>query len=244
VNVTEAKQVLLGCRPDGSDLRSPEAAAALDLARRDADLGRWWEQQQAFHRRVRQALLEVPAPASLRDRIIARAKVVELPWWRRPAVWSAAAAVAILVAVVAVWHRPAPEDSFTTFRARMAGAVLRQYRMDVETNDMAAIRGYLATRQAPADYTLPPTLDRLPAMGGGVLSWRDRKVSMVCLDSGAQGTLFLFIVDRASLKDPPASRAFAAVKDLNTVSWTEGGKTYVLAADAQKAGKEWFERLL
>jgi hypothetical protein len=72
------------------------------------------------------------------------------------------------------------------------------------------------------------------------LSWQDRKVSMVCLDAGEQGTLFLFVVDRSSVKQAPVQREFAPVKELNTVSWSAGDRSYVLASSATK---QWLELL-
>ncbi|HMJ91245.1 MAG TPA: hypothetical protein VK530_15600, partial [Candidatus Acidoferrum sp.] len=84
------------------------------------------------------------------------------------------------------------------------------------------------------DYELPPKLNDLPLMGAGVLSWRDRRVSMVCLDSKRKGMLFLFVVDTSSLKAPPLQQEVAPVGSLNTVSWTAGGKTYLLAGSLEK----------
>ena len=164
-----------------------------------------------------------------------QAKIIAVPWWRQPVVWKAAAAIALLCAVVAVWRKPSSEDSFQTFRSRVVRNVLRSYSMDIQTSDMAQIRRFLATNNAPADFVLPQRLGQLPAQGAGLLSWRDRHVSMVCLDSGAQGTLFLFIVDRAAVKSPPPERQYAAVSELTTVSWSERGETYVLAG---RGGKE------
>ena len=97
----------------------------------------------------------------------------------------------------------------------------------------------LSTQNAPDDYVLPQKLDGLPALGAGVLSWQDRRVSMVCLDSGAQGTLLLFVVDGAAVKNAPVQREYAPVSELTTVSWSEGGRTYVLAG---QGGKEALQR--
>ena len=73
-------------------------------------------------------------------------------------------------------------------------------------------------------------LTRLPVIGAGVLSWQGRGVSMVCLDSTDAGTLFLFVLDQTSVKDPPPSNPeFVPVFEMMTASWTEGGKVYVLA---------------
>lgn len=234
MNTADAKRILIACRPGTEDLRASEAVAALNLAQHDADLRRWWEQQQAFQQQTQESFRSVRAPRSLRNRILAQTKIVPLPWWRRPVVWKAAAAIAFLSIIVMVWQRPSRADTFQTFRSRVVRNVLRQYTMDIETNDMAEIRRYLATKNAPADYRLPENLDRLPALGAGVLSWQDRRVSMVCLNSGAQGTLFLFVVDQGAVKNSPAKQEYAAVSDLMTVSWSEGGKTYVLAGNGSR----------
>lgn len=233
MNVLEAKRILIACRLGSDDLRSPGAQAALELAQRDAELRQWWEEQQVFQRNALAAFSEVPVPAHLRTRILARAKVVEFPWWRRRVVWSAAAAAIALLIALALWPRPANEDSFATFRSRVVRTVLRQYRMDIMTKDMAQIRQFLAAREAPANYILPRSLEPFPAMGAGVLSWQDRKVSMLCLDAGERGPLFLFIVDRQSVPAAPARRDTAAIKEMNTVSWTEGENAYVLATHGE-----------
>lgn len=240
MNSTEAKQILIACRPGSEDLRSPEARAAIELVQRDPELRAWWEQHEAFQNEARRAFRDVPVPSHLRDKLLARAKTVEVPFWRRPIVWSAAAAVLIFLGALSFWKQPSAEDSFATFRSRMVQSVLRQYRMDIMTNDMGYIRQYLASRQAPANYKLPPGLERLPAMGAGVLSWQDRKVSMVCLDSGEKGTLFLFVVDKESVQNPPKDRMSAMVKELDTVAWTEAGEAYVLVGPG---GKEWLNQV-
>jgi hypothetical protein len=238
VNNTEAKRILIACRPGTDDLRTVEAGAALEFAMRDPELRQWWHQQQAFQKEAKQAFSEIPVPHDLREQILARAKIIKVAVWRRTAVLSAAAAIAVLLTVVAVWRKPSTEDSFQTFRSRMVQAVLRQYRMDIKTTNTAEIRQFLATNNAPADYILPQNVARLPAIGAGLLGWQDRRVSMVCLDSGAPGIVFLFVVDEVSTRNAPRQREFALVSELNTVSWTSGGKAYVLAGSG---GKAWFK---
>jgi hypothetical protein len=231
VNSADAKGILMACRPGTDDLREPAARAALEQVERDPELRAWWEEQQAFQQQMRERFRNAPVPGHLQERILSRAKIVRLPWWRQPIALSAAAAVIFLAAVTAVWHKQPEENTFPVFRERMASSVQRQYAMTIRTNDMAAIRRHLAATNAPADYALPGNLSRLPALGAGVLGWQDRRVSMVCLDSGGQGIVFLFVVDAASLKHPPQRREYANVKSLATVSWTEKGKTYVLAGN-------------
>lgn len=231
-----ARLVLMAWRPGIAVEDDPRLTAALELARRDPDLGRWLRQREAFHTTLTRAVREVPVPADLADRILS-ARVVSRPRFRPYALWTALAAAAALILFVGLRVLlPRPDsggDSLDTFRTRMVRTVLREYRMDVVTNDLSSIRAFLATRNAPADFVLPPGLATLPPMGGGRLSWQGRGVSMVCLDGGRLGTLFLFIAPSSGLPAPSTREPQPAqVNRLATLSWTEGTRTYVLAADA------------
>ncbi len=227
----EAKQILLLCRPGTSDLHDPEAAQALELAREDADLGRWYEEHCTFQTAMRRKLRQIEAPADLKARILAQRKIVPLPvWWRSPRWLAAAAAVVLFAGVLAVVIRPHAPDRFANFQARMVGAALREYAMDLKTNDMRQVRQFLATKGAPADYVVPQGLERLPLTGGGFLRWRNHPVSMVCFDRGGGQMLYLFVLDRSAVQDPPpATPQLADLPKLQVASWTRDGRTYLLA---------------
>jgi len=232
MNSDEAKHVLLayrGRRDDGD----PEVAEALELVRRDPALQEWLDAQKTFHAGATAAMNAIPVPARLQQRLAARARIISPPWWRQPPVWAAAAAIVLLGTFLALQFQPAPPGNFPIFRSRMVGIVLRQYTMDIVTNDMAAIRRHLAAQNAPADYSLPPGLSVLPPSGAGVLSWQGERVSMVCLNGGKEGTLFLFVASASDVTGPPMkSREFAQVNALATVSWIDRGKLYVLPGEA------------
>jgi anti-sigma factor RsiW len=243
VTNTEARRILIAHRPgQGNAANDAEVSAALEEVRRNPELAQWWKKQQAFHAAMAQGFVNAPVPDGLHAAIWARVRVVPFPWWRQPRIWAAAAAIAFLLGsgVFLLW----PEDtagSLATFRSRMVRTVLRQYRMDIQTNDLAAVRQFHATNGAPADYVLPPGLALLPVSGAGVLSWQGSHVSMVCLDAGAQGPLFLFVADAAEVHPPSDPQEFAPVNKLMTVSWSKTGKVYVLASPG---GRETLEKYL
>jgi hypothetical protein len=242
VNSAEAKRILIAHRPGAEPAHDPEIVEALEQVRRDPALALWWQQQQAFHASIKKSFSEIPVPPGLREQIRRRAKVISFALWRQPKVWAAAATIVLLIGFAAFWHSGARERTFQTFRSRMVRSVLRQYRMDIRTNDMAAIRRFLATNNAPSDYKLPPRIEQLPATGAGIMSWQASRASMVCFDSGATGTAFLFVVNRADVKKPPgAGPEFVQVNRLMTASWVEGEKVYVLAfAGESDALKKFF----
>lgn len=232
MNSHEAQQILLAWRPGHGDLRDPQVAEALEQARRDPALQAWLEQHAAFQRSMAKSFRQVPTPDDLRERILSGRRVVKIGFWIWRRDWLAAAAAIILfLGLATMWFKPHPTDSFATFRERTVLGVQRVYpAMDIVTNDMAQVRQFLAGKSAPADYVLPPGLSRLPVLGAGVLSWQGSGVSMVCLDSIDAGTLFLFVLDQASVKDaPPGTPEFVPVFEMMTASWTEDGKVFVLA---------------
>jgi hypothetical protein len=232
MNSAEAKRILAAHRHGNPDAHDPAVVEALALARHDPELRQWLEHQLHFHRSVQQSLHQIPVPEYLRDRILARAKIVRPIHTTSRRGWlAAAAAFTVLGGMAAFWFRTSSEQTFQIFRERMVRTVLRQYSMDVETNDMARIRQFLRAQNAPSDYALPPGLAQLPVTGAGVLSWQRDRVSMVCLDGGAkQGTLFLFVVNRTAVKRAPGgSPELAQVSKLATASWSAGDRTYVLA---------------
>ena len=246
MNSIDAKRILLAHRPDGASANDPDIAAALAQVQRDPALAQWWREQQAFHAAMKKGFGEIPVPEGLREQIRRRTKIVPFPRWRNPRTWSAAAAAVLLFGLAALfWQRGHREESFETFRSRMVRGVLRQYRMDIRTNDMPSIRQFLAAKNAPADYTVPAKLAQFPTTGGGVMSWQATRASMVCFDSGGSGTAFLFVVNRSDVKQPPPVQSPAPkmekVSELMTASWAEGEKVYVLAfEDSPSALKKFF----
>jgi hypothetical protein len=244
VNSRTAQNILLAWRPGHGDLRDPEVAQALEHARRDPALREWIERHAAFQRTLEKSFRQIPVPDGLPDQILARARAAgRRRHWGGPAWLAAAAAVMLLLGWAALWFKPAPAESFATFRDRTVRGVQRVYpAMDIQTNDMAQVRKFLASRKAPADYTLPSGLSRLPVQGAGVVRWQGRAVSMVCLDSIDRGTLFLFVLDEAGLTAPPSAAAeFVPVFEMMTASWTQGGIVYLLAG---RGGAEALHRHL
>ncbi len=231
MNVREAREILLLYRPETDDGMDPQVAKALDMASQDPELAGWLKEHCEFQRTMRSKFRQIQAPAPRRIQLIVQPTQRTFGlMWRAPA-WIAAAALVIVLAVFgALRLAPRAPDRFADFQERMVSTALREYRMDLLTGDMRAMRQYLAGQGAPADYDLTPGLERLQLTGGGRLAWRSRPVSMVCFNRGDNQMLFLFIVNRANLKDPPAETPQVSQShDLVTASWSRGDKTYVLA---------------
>ena len=231
----QAKEILLLYRPGVAVVEDPDMTAALDLARQDPELGRWFEQHRAFQQQVRQKLNDIEVPAHFKTSLLARHAVpppiITLPvWWRRPVALAAAAAILFLLGITAFWLQPRSANRFAHFQDRMVRTAIREYRMDLVTNDMQQVRRFLADHGAPANYDVPQGLDKLQLTGTGFLRWRSNPVAMVCFNRGDNQMLFLFVMNRSALPDPPGETPeVGRTADLVTASWSRGDKVYVLA---------------
>jgi hypothetical protein len=241
VTSQQARQILLPHRPWLDEAPSPEVAEALALCRQDRELAAWFEQHCALQRAIRAGFKQMPLPEGLQQQIVSERRAPALHRWRQPRVLAAAAVVAILISATSLWlaiPRPEPEDrSIAGFRSRMVRTALRAYDMDLETNDVAQVRAYLARRNTPADYELPAKLEQTETVGCGTLSWQGRPVAMVCfrtgkpLAPGAKSDLFLFVIERKHLPDTATTDTpeISTVSKMVTATWQMGAKVYVLA---------------
>jgi uncharacterized membrane protein YbaN (DUF454 family) len=234
MNLSEAREVLLLYRPGKAETADPQMVEALELARQDPELGRWFEQHRAFQKAMCAKFRQIEVPAHLKTSLLLQKPTRQTflaQVWRRSPVWLTAAVTVVLLLGLAVHLlKPRTPDRFANYQSRMVSEAQREYRMDLVTNDMQQIRQFMASRGAPADYDVTPGLRHLQLTGGGRLTWRSHPVTMVCFDRGDKQMLFLFVLRRSAVKDPPPETPqLARVRQMLTASWTEGDNTYVLA---------------
>jgi len=251
VNHDEAKTILMLYRPGTADADDPQIAGALALTKREPELARWLEEHSARQEALRSKFRQITVPAGLKEQIISEsaARAMTISRQRRNTVFAAVAAMASVVILLIVlsssWlpHRQNDDNTLAIYQNQMVRIALNPYGMDLTTNDSEQVRAYLATRQAPADYDLPPALQKAALTGCAVEGWQNVKVSMICFRTGRplppnqSSDLWLFVVDRASLKGAPESSQprFAAVKGLITAVWAQGDKVYLLGTEGDES---------
>lgn len=248
----QAKEILSIWRPWANDADGAEFADALALCRQDVELAEWLREHQNTQEAIRAGFKQITVPGGLKAQILSEhesPRIVRLG--RREVSWYAAAASIALVAVVAAfWYmRPgaAGEDlGFNGYRSRMVRSALRVYAMDLETSDATRVRSYLGENHGHPDFALPKKLEQVRLVGCGIKRWQGRPVTMVCFHTGKplapneKSDLFLFVVDRSALTNMPKQNQLlvARVNALNTATWTEGDRVYLLAATDESVLKE------
>jgi hypothetical protein len=245
MNHDDAKNILLLYRPGTADVADPQVVEALALVKQDAELARWFDAYCARQEVVRAKFRQIPVPAGLKEQIVseqaARGKIID--WRRLPMLTAIAAAVVGLFVFIGPWLKSLQSDNnLAIYQNRMVGVALRTYVMDLTTNDPAQIRTYLERNHAPADYVLPAPLEKVAVTGCAIQSWQGMKVSMICfrtgkpLSPGEQGDLWLFVVDRASVKNAPSAGPpqLARVNQLMTAVWAQGDKLYLLGTEGDE----------
>lgn len=244
MNHDEAKDILLLYRHGTADAEDPQIAEALALAERDPELKNWLVIHCARQFVLRDKFRQIAAPAGLKEQIISEQAALEKMTCRRQNFALAAmAGLLLLVASAAFWFSQRDhDDTLAIYQNRMVGVALRGYAMDLLTNHPEPIRAYLAQNHAPADFVLPAALQKTALAGCAVEGWQGAKVSMICfrtgrpLAPGGQSDLWLFVVDRASVRGSSAESApqFSKVNRLITATWTQGDKLYLLGTEGDE----------
>lgn len=249
MNNEEAKQVLLLYRPGTTDGEDPETAAALAMAKSDPELWHWFQAHCERQTALRDKLRQMPVLAGLKEQIISEQASKTSAASRRERLVAALAVFAIIasLAIVAGFILPhkmtAPGPTLANFKVQMTYQALSRYSMDLVTNDSAQIQSYLAKNQAPSGYVLPAGLQKAAVVGCAIRPWQGSKTSMICFQTGAplppgqQSDLWLFVVDRASVKDSAAvtSTQLVTANGFTTATWTQGHNLYLLGVQGDES---------
>jgi hypothetical protein len=239
MNNQEAKLILQAYRCGGQDASDPLFAEALEQARRDPELQKWFAEENALDARIQASLqTAVPVPRELKSNLLALGKIVRpTPWrWFQPMKLAAAAAVLLLLGLAAFLLFPQRSAQLASFRETMARYSLQQQgHVAFESHDMAKIQKWLQDRGMETQIELPATLPGKSAQGCRVVDWNGRKATMLCFVLDGEH-LDLFVMDRAGLPDLPEGGApqFAEANGVMTATWVKGDKVYLLTDDNKK----------
>jgi hypothetical protein len=228
---TEAAKILRSWRPGVDDAETP-FAEALAFAQTDPELQQWVEMERKRYAAIRGKLREIEPPADLMVKIIAE-RPIPFPVPKRNRMREfiqLAAAVMLLAGVAWYWLKPGPQNDMDHYQAYLAQVVAKGYHMNLESDDPTRIRSFLASNQAPADYSLGKAIEATKPLGCATLSWNGNTVSMLCFRAQPGRDLWLFVVNQQAIPNPAPSAAPVVQQygDYSTAAWEQQGRTYVL----------------
>ena len=242
MNNAEAKFILQGYRPNGADASDATFQAALEQVQHDPALHEWFARQQAFDAAVGAKLSEVPAPAGLREAILAGGRVTvadpaQARWWRSPALFAAAAAIAVIfTTALALWPKQAVADTALA-RYVMNDAEHEKLHGGHGTDSLKAMLGDPATRLVRG---LPVSFDALRKGGCRTVSYEGHDVLEVCFSR--EGVWFhCYIGLRADFPAVAAAPTFLDRDGMSVATWADEAHVYLVAG---KAGRAALARLL
>jgi hypothetical protein len=220
-------------------------AEALEQARRDPELQKWFAEENALDARIQASLqTAVPVPRELKSNLLALGKIIRpAPWrWFQPLKLAGAAAVLLLLGLAAFLFLPQKPAQLASFRETMARYSMEQHgHVAYESHDMAKIQQWLQDRGMETNFEMPAALQSGPAQGCRVVDWNGRKAMMLCFVLDGEH-LDLFVMDRAGLPDSPENSTpqFVEANGLMTAKWVKGDKVYLLAG----GNKRFLQKLL
>jgi hypothetical protein len=232
----EAKFILNAYRPGGQDADDPRFAEALEQARRDPVLERWFSESIAFDTSVTKRLCAIEVPVDLRESILAGVKVSR-PLRSSFIKWSVAAAlVSMAILGSLIWRetRPAHLAGWQSQALDVISSLVRQESsFDAQSHKADELLAWLRANHAPAAQKLPSTLEKLESLGCKTFSWDRTPVSVICFMRPDGGLIHL-----VSTAATPATNHVEKVKptlvrqgNWTTATWREGDRIYMLALE-------------
>lgn len=243
MNNEEAKFILQGYRPNGADAGDEAFRAALAQVQHDPALREWFGREQALDAAVSAKLNAMPAPAGLREAILAGGRVSQAgpsstSWWRSPAILAAAASVAVVIgATLALWPKQA-----------VAGTGLAEYVLKDTAHDenhmggrgTESVEAMLSDSSNRLSRGLPISFEALLKGGCRTVSYQGHEVIEICFKR--DGIWFhAYIGRRADFPAIAASPSFTNRDGLDVAAWADNSFVYLVAG---KAGRAALEKLL
>lgn len=233
MNNQEAKLILQAYRTNGEDAPDPMFAEALEQARRDPELQKWFAQENALNTRIQTRLESaIPVPRGLKSELLALRKTVRPdPWWFQP-MKLAAMAAALLVLAGLYFMLPRKPAELVSFRETMARRSARmQDHVSFPSHDLAQIQQWLQGQNLQTNFDLPALLQAGTVQGCRVMNWHGHKATMICFMLNGEH-LDLFVMERTGLPEFPDNNTpqFAKAGGLMTAMWANGEKVYLLTA--------------
>ncbi len=227
----EAKFILRAYRPNGVDASDSQFADALDQAKRDPSLARWWQDEQALDRAIADRLRHAPIPNGLRESILTGAKVSSRPraGWRAP-VWFALAASLVVAFGVTFSYSLAHRRAAVEQVAQVAiedvlhghhgnrGEAVAQLETVLENSSFRLTNG-----------TMPANLTALESNGCRTLNIAGQSVAEICFARSGR-YYHLYVMSRVG--GMPQKPRMIEHDGARAAAWADEHNSYIVATTA------------
>ncbi len=212
----QAKECLSALRAHGADDADPTLQEALELARKDSELGSWLAQQREFDNILVEKLASISPPEGLKDIILETLEGTARPIqsWRMG--WFALAATIVLAALLLGQKVDLFRGSSRLFRsfrtdALAMVAVKPGPKLDLETPSLETAEAFIAAHDAPRLDQFPQKLQAIDTAGCRVFLWRQHPASLTCFRLPSGNLLHVVViradaVGRADMPTGPSSQ--------------------------------------
>jgi hypothetical protein len=181
----QAKEYLSALRASGVDEADPTLQEALELARKDSELGSWLARQREFDHILVEKFASISPPEGLREIILEKLEgtVRPIQSWRMG--WFALAATIVLAALLLsqkVDLFRGHSRLFQSFRSDALAmvAVKPAPKLDLETPSLETAEAFIAAHDAPRLEKFPQKLQAMTTAGCRVFLWRQHPASLTC----------------------------------------------------------------
>ena len=238
----EAKFILNAYRPGDQDANDPRFAEALEQARRDPILERWFSESTAFDTTVTRKLRAIEVPPDLRENILTGAKVSRPLGWSRPFIKWAIAAALISMAILGslIWHEPRKPSGLAGWQSQaldvVSSLVRNESSFDAQSHNAAELLAWFHANHVPAAQTLPQNLAKLESLGCKTFSWNGIPVSVICFLRPDGGLIHLVTTNASAASHQAVNRKPELVRQGKwaTATWREGDNVYMLALEGSR----------
>jgi hypothetical protein len=202
----EAKELLSSFRPLTADAADPIFREALELARKDSDLGAWLAREQEFDQMLRQKLSSIRPPEGLRETILESVAETAGPSRSRRIGWLALAATVALAALL-LSHQVdlfrSRSQRFESFYADALAmvAVKPAPQLDLATASLQTTQSFIEQHEAPRVRRFPSKLLAMTTAGCRVFVWRQHLASLTCFQLPSGILLHLVVIAEDALGD-------------------------------------------
>ncbi|HWA28051.1 MAG TPA: hypothetical protein VG734_20535 [Lacunisphaera sp.] len=242
MNNAEAKFILQGYRPNGTDADDATFTAALEQAKNDPGVAEWFARQRAFDAAISAKLAQIEPPADLRAAILAGGRVSgearQRSWWNRPAWMAAAAGIAVMLgAGVVLWPKTA--GAFMEFAVADAKMSAIHGGHGHENNTLQEI---LNSPDTKLGQKLPINFANLHETGCRTISFRGHDILELCFKRN--GVWFHAYFARKTDFPNVAKNTTPVLQDRGSIaiaSWTDEEHVIVVVS---KTGRRNLEALL